>query len=679
MSKLPFLRVSYDTYVRDISIVFLLLLPLIICNVVSIFFGYLFRSADLHQLASKLFYFSDLLIGIYPIALCVITTYYLSIKKSISSVLVLPYSLVMLMAVSLPNGLVSPNTGLPNQPIIALFSAGISALWCSFSQLRYLDPSRVDFARSVYKQVCHFLGFVLIIALMSKLIEFILYKSDFISEGLRIDPLTFSGGLFYQFILGVLGAVGINGHNFLFTIKQNLYEQTQQNILLWQESEVPLNILSQGFYDSFLAIGGSGNSLSLLLCILIFSNDRRHITLAFAAIPLVMFNINELLLFGLPIIFNPTLMAPFILVPLASFVLVYSAIAIGFVNPVGAIVDWMTPPLLSGYLATQNSICGIILQLLIIVMGIFIYRPFYLHFSGRNNVLNNPAFNKIEVERSHLNTYLGDLGDTMTSSVDKHEAGRRVNKMLSKGHFVMYYQPQVDLKNPNNLVFESLIRYQDEQGKIMSPHFIDDFFLLNAIQYLDKRVIDLVLEDIQHLNKEQQIPAVMSINISTETISDQNFVNYLSERLAFYGVSPHAIEIEITEEAILDNEDIVNRAIEQLHLLGVKIAIDDFGAGFASFPHLLKYNFDKVKLDRSLLLKTSEDKGKKLYQLLAHITELTGCVLVSEGVETKGEKEFVESCGISICQGYFFSKPLSLTALQHWLEQVRLKKPYIQV
>ncbi len=152
--------------------------------------------------------------------------------------------------------------------------------------------------------------------------------------------------------------------------------------------EASLNVLGQGFYDAFLSMGGSGNSISLLLCILLFSKDRRHITLALSALPLVIFNINELLLFGLPIIFNPTLIMPFVLVPLVSFVVVYGAITFGLVNPVSTIVDWMTPPFISGYIATQHSLSGVVLQVVVVIIGIVIYRPFYLHYAGRSQSNN---------------------------------------------------------------------------------------------------------------------------------------------------------------------------------------------------------------------------------------------------------------------------------------------------
>ncbi len=89
------------------------------------------------------------------------------------------------------------------------------------------------------------------------------------------DPLTFTGGLIYQTILGLLGAIGINGHNMLFAVKQTIYSETQQNMTDWAAGEATLNIINQGFYDAFMSMGGSGNSISLLLCILLFSKEKK--------------------------------------------------------------------------------------------------------------------------------------------------------------------------------------------------------------------------------------------------------------------------------------------------------------------------------------------------------------------------------------------------------------------
>ncbi|WP_442788926.1 EAL domain-containing protein [Grimontia sp. NTOU-MAR1] len=398
-----------------------------------------------------------------------------------------------------------------------------------------------------------------------------------------------------------------------------------------------------------------------------FSREKRHIALALSALPLVMFNINELLLFGLPIIFNPTLILPFVLVPMVSFVLVYSVMALGLVNPVSTIVDWMTPPFLSGYLATQNSLAGSVLQIAVIALGVLIYRPFYLSYAGKSSSDSKGILRKMEIERSTLKSFLGDVNQSMGSYISKHEVSQRISKMMNRGEFVMFYQPQVNVKDSTFLAFESLVRYRDEYGNLMPPSFISDFQILGAIKQLDEMVIDLVLADMK------AFPVLagckVGVNISAETISDRDVVDNIAERLHYYKIPPTSLEIEITEEALLEDHEQISRNINALQRLGVKVAIDDFGSGYASFPHLLKYNFDKVKLDRSLLLNVKEERGQNLYQLLAKISEVTGCALVAEGIETDTEKTFVESCGIDTCQGFYFSHPLALEDAVAWSKQ----------
>lgn len=675
MQKILSLRLSYDNYIRDISIVFLMLLPLTISNAISIFVGYFLNFTGFPEWAVKSFYFSDLLIAIYPTALCLITTYYLASKNNTNAMLVMPYALVMYIAISLSNNLIAVETGLPNNPLLALSTAAFSAAFCLPFRFYPLDASRIDFVSSLYKQVLHFCCFLLLTVLFTNLTRlFILKTSEFKNE-VVIDPLTLSGGLIYQFILGSLGAVGINGHNFMFTVKQKLFESTQENIAAWQSGEASLNILSQGFYDAFLSIGGSGNSLSLLLCILLFSREKRHIIFAFSALPLVIFNINELLLFGLPIIFNPTLIIPFVLVPLVSFLIVYWAIALEYVNPVASIVDWMTPPLISGYLATQNSMMGVALQLLVIAVGVLIYRPFYLHYAGRSGIRNKAIFQKNEIEQTTLKTFLGDVNQSMENQLNKHQISQRVHKMLTRGKFVMYYQPQVHLKRNDHIAFESLVRYIDENGNVNPPTFIQDFFQLGAMKQLDQIVIDLVLSDMGSMPFNQGCK--IGVNISPETISDPDILEYIVQRLRHYKVDPKLLEIEITEEALLEDHKQITRNIQFLQVMGVKVAIDDFGSGYASFPHLLKFNFDKVKLDRSLLLNAKEERGQNLYLLLAKISEVTGCALVAEGIETEQEKNFIQSCGIDICQGFYFAKPMPLDEAVIWLDKYMKTEPIV--
>nr|WP_269808953.1 EAL domain-containing protein [Enterovibrio nigricans] len=328
-------------------------------------------------------------------------------------------------------------------------------------------------------------------------------------------------------------------------------------------------------------------------------------------------------------------------------------------------------PLISGYLATGNSVGGVLLQIAVITIGVFVYRPFYLHYAGKSNLDAKNITLRHAIEKSTLTSFLGGVGQSIGGHVNHHEISQRVSKMMTRGSFVMYYQPQVNLKDPSDIAYESLVRYRTEDGQILPPQFIKDFHQLGAIKQLDEMVIDLVLKDLKDL--PLNAGCRVGINISAESVSDPDIVDYISERLYFYGVSPTSLELEITEEAILEDHVQIRQNIELLQGLGVKVAIDDFGSGYASFPHLLKFNFDKVKLDRSLLLNTTEERGQSLYQLLAKISEVTGCALVAEGIETEKDRVFVERCGINICQGFYFAKPMALENVVVWASETETK------
>ncbi|MGL5678774.1 MAG: EAL domain-containing protein, partial [Plesiomonas shigelloides] len=159
------------------------------------------------------------------------------------------------------------------------------------------------------------------------------------------------------------------------------------------------------------------------------------------------------------------------------------------------------------------------------------------------------------------------------------------------------------------------------------------------------------------------------------TISQAEFVPYLAGRLAHFGIAPTRLEIEITEEAALDNRSQLLDTMQALQAMGCQVAMDDFGAGFASFPHLMKYPFDKVKLDRSLLLDCTAPKGRELYRLLVQIGQLAPCQVVAEGVETEQELAFVSECGVDRVQGFLIARPQPLEAVSAFLRATESDLP----
>ncbi|MGS0675592.1 EAL domain-containing protein [Shewanella sp. 0m-4] len=648
-------------YLTDLAAIALLLLPITLANSLAMLLGHAFRVMEINYVSELLFYISNILINLYPTTFCIVASYYLSQKANASSAIFIIYALLLFYILSIEHLDFSTSYSLPNNPLLALLSAIVTYLYYLYFPIRLLDPNSFDFASRLIKYIVHIFCFCLIALLLSQLATYTGFSVKSVILSLGLDPMTFTGGLLYQAFLGILGAVGINGHNMLFTIKQQIYADTLANIEAWRAGEASINIISQGFYDAFLSMGGSGNCISLLLCVLIFSQKYNHKMLAIVAIPMVMFNINEVLLFGLPILFNPIMIIPFILVPLVSFVIVYACIALGIVSPVVSIVNWLTPPIFSGYFAMGEQLDGAVLQLVVIIIGIFIYRPFYLAYVGKHLISVDPNTRYAAAEGSIFNHVLRSVRDSTNDNITQSSVQNRVAKILREGTLVMFYQKIQSVHDKSHYNYEALIRYIDDKGMLCPPVFIADFQLLKAMPMLDKMVIELVLQDMQKI--ELPVGGRISINVSVASIEEPDFVSHLLSRLEYYAISPSKVEIEITEEAMLSDKVYLTRVMTELQAQDIAISMDDFGSGYASFPHLLKYPFNKVKIDRSLLLDATSSKGKEIYKLVAKLGQIANCKVVAEGVETQQEYQFIQSCGVDLVQGFYFAKPLPLEKL----------------
>lgn len=154
-----------------------------------------------------------------------------------------------------------------------------------------------------------------------------------------------------------------------------LYALSADNLTALQAGQPLPHIINKQFQDLFATYGGGGSTLSLLIAALMFCKSKRVTELAKLSIIPGIFGINEPVIFGLPIVLNPTIAIPFILVPMLNIIVCYLAMDVGLV-PVcnGVIMPWTTPPIVSGFLASGWQ--GSVLQAVMIVVGVFIYTPF---------------------------------------------------------------------------------------------------------------------------------------------------------------------------------------------------------------------------------------------------------------------------------------------------------------
>lgn len=184
--------------------------------------------------------------------------------------------------------------------------------------------------------------------------------------------------LLVVFLVHLLWFFGLHGTNILLPITTALFLPLMEaNVKSFQAGEAAQNIVTSSFFDTFVYMGGAGTSICLLIAILIVGKRQENKAKAKLGIAPAVFNINEPVLFGMPLVLNPIYAIPFILLPVVLTVISYFAMAIGIVPKTIAIVHWTMPPIISGFLAT-GSVMGIALQLVNIAIGILIYMPFVL-------------------------------------------------------------------------------------------------------------------------------------------------------------------------------------------------------------------------------------------------------------------------------------------------------------
>ena len=189
------------------------------------------------------------------------------------------------------------------------------------------------------------------------------------------------GTLLLVFGIHIFWFFGIHGGNVMDSIMvsafgENLIHNASQYALNHDAFNEQLDIISKGFLDTFVFMGGAGTSLCIIIAVLIIARSRYMRSIAKMGGVFALFNMNEIILFGFPVILNPILLIPFLLTPLTITLVSWSAMSLGLVARVVTEVHWAMPPLISGYLATGGHLSGSVLQVINIAAGILIYLPF---------------------------------------------------------------------------------------------------------------------------------------------------------------------------------------------------------------------------------------------------------------------------------------------------------------
>ena len=242
---------------------------------------------------------------------------------------------------------------------------------------------------------------------------------------------------------------GIHGNNVLEPVTQTLFVPALAvNQSLVAQGHQPVEIFTKQFFDVFVLLGGSGSTLCLIIAIII--STRRSNTKQIASISALpsLINVNEIMIFGIPVILNFYLLIPFVLLPVMLTVITYTAMSLGFVNLTIAPVEWTTPIFIGGYIAT-GSIAGAFLQLFNLVAGILFYWPFIR--LNEKHLADGQAeqLKKLSLEIEHLEEMketillgrpdsMGNLSRLLISDLERDLRSEKLK---------LVYQPQVNSDN----------------------------------------------------------------------------------------------------------------------------------------------------------------------------------------------------------------------------------------
>lgn len=196
-------------------------------------------------------------------------------------------------------------------------------------------------------------------------------------------PLGAIGGSLWGTLLiiafnSIFWFVGIHGANTINPVIQPVWLQnTDANRIAFQAGQELPNIITNEFMLNFVWIGGGGTTIGLVLCLFLFAKGKNNKAMGRLTVAPGFFNINEPVLFGLPIVLNFKLLIPFILAPVATAIIAYIGMSTGLVaKTAGIVVPWTMPPIISGYLATGGKISGAVIQVITLVISVLIYYPF---------------------------------------------------------------------------------------------------------------------------------------------------------------------------------------------------------------------------------------------------------------------------------------------------------------
>jgi predicted signal transduction protein with EAL and GGDEF domain len=240
-----------------------------------------------------------------------------------------------------------------------------------------------------------------------------------------------------------------------------------------------------------------------------------------------------------------------------------------------------------------------------------------------------------------------------------------LRRAVENNELVLYYQPQIEISSGRPVGVEAVVRWaHPEFGLIQPLHFVRIAEETGLIVPIGEWVLKTACAEVKSWQQSGFSDIGVAVNLSARQFRDSRLVTQIATTLGATGLSPHSLEIEITESVIMGQTDHTIDVLKRLVDLGVRVAIDDFGTGYSSLAYLKRFPVHKVKIDRAFVRDIHENRDDAaIVEAIVTMARTLGLGVVAEGVETREQLEYLAALGCHEYQGYYFSRPLPAAEL----------------
>ncbi len=470
-------------------------------------------------------------------------------------------------------------------------------------------------------------------------------------------------GFLFVLLSSTLWFFGIHGSNTLEEVMRTYFvPNLAANQAAVAAGQAPQAVLTKEFFDCFVLMGGCGATICLLIAISLFSRNAARRQLALTAAFPMFFNINELMVFGIPILFNPVMLFPFLTVPLVCYSVAYLSVSMGWVPMITNEVAWTTPILLGGYHAT-GSLAGSLLQLVNVTLGVGIYLPFVRMLdqqAERRARRDYEAFldffraNEQELTGTRLTERedrFGDMAKALCAEL-RHSLEDRL---------VLYYQPQYHY-NGSCVGVEALLRWQHPVHGILYPPLVVKLAEeMGLLPELEEAVLRRALADRPRVLSRFGPQVKLSVNVTGTTVVSPRFLDFCRQANSRDPFQGKNLCLEVTEQATLSFNTDTHEILNELREMGFQLAIDDFSMGQTSLHYLRDDLFDLLKLDGSLVRGIFDHQNtREIISSIAQLAASLNLTVLAEYVENQEQRDALHAIGCDLYQGYLYSPAVPL-------------------